>query len=76
MTHNYPNFEDLSDPNFEEKLTFCLKKNTMDIINFDFSKQRFENLHIDRLILQKVCKICAKKYRGENVTVTQSLNRP
>ena len=42
------------DPNFEEKLTFCLKNN---IRNFNESSGKSENLHFDWLLLQKKCNI-------------------
>ena len=34
-----------SDPNFEEKLTFCLKKDMRNLVNFNASSEKSENLH-------------------------------
>ena len=36
-----------SDPNFEGKLTFCLKNNMTNLVNFNASSGKFENLHFD-----------------------------
>ena len=52
------------DPNFEEKLTFCLKNDMMNLVNFTPSSRKSENLHFDGLLLWKVCNVWAKKYRG------------
>ena len=40
-----------SDPNFEEKLTFCLKNNMRNLVNFNASCRKSENLHFDGLLL-------------------------
>ena len=40
-----------SDPNFEEKLTFCLKNNMRNLLNFNASCGKSENLHFDVLLL-------------------------
>ena len=40
-----------SDPNFEEKLTFCLKNNMRNLMNFNASCGKSENLHFDELLL-------------------------
>ena len=40
-----------SDPNFEEKLTFCLKNNMRNFFNFNASCGKSENLHFDVLLL-------------------------
>ena len=54
-----------SDPNFEEKQTFCLKNDMRSLVNFNASSEKSENLHFDGLLLLKVCcNVCAKKYRG------------
>ena len=42
------------DPNFEEQLTFCLKNDMINLVNFNPSCGKSENLHFDRLILNKV----------------------
>ena len=43
-------------PNFEEKLTFCLKNDTRNFVNFNASSGKSENLHFDGLILSKAYK--------------------
>ena len=40
-----------SDPNFEEKLIFCLKNNMRNLVNFNASCGKSENLHFDELLL-------------------------
>ena len=45
------------DPNFEEKLTFCLKNNMRNLVNFNQNSGKSENLHLDGLLLQKVCNV-------------------
>ena len=50
-----------SDPNFEEKLTFCLKNCMRNLVNFNASSGKSENLHFDRLLLSKVFNVCTKK---------------
>ena len=39
------------DPNFEEKLTFCLQNDMRNLVNFNPSSAKSENLHFDRLLL-------------------------
>ena len=39
------------DPNFEEKLTFCLKNDMRNLVNFNPSSRKSENLHFDGLLL-------------------------
>ena len=34
-----------SDPNFEEKLTFCLKNDMNNLVNFNSGSEKSENLH-------------------------------
>ena len=46
-------------PNFEEKLTFVIRN----LVNFNTSSGKSENMLFDRLLLQKVCNVSAKKYR-------------
>ena len=48
------------DPNFEEKLTFCLKNDMRNLVNFNADSGKSENLHSDGLLLSKVCNIWAK----------------
>ena len=50
--------------NFEEKLTFCLKNDMRNLVNFNTSTGKSENLHFDGLLLWKVGNVWAKKYRG------------
>ena len=45
------------DPNFEEKLTFCLKNDMQNLVNFNPSSGKSENLHFDGLLLYKVCNV-------------------
>ena len=46
-----------SDPNFEEKLTFCLKNDMRNLVNFNASSGKSENLRFYGLLLQKVCNV-------------------
>ena len=50
-----------NDPNFEKKLTFCLKNFMRILVNFSASSGKSENLHFDGLLLSKVCNARAKK---------------
>ena len=50
-----------SDPNFEGKLTFCLKNNMTNLVNFNASSGKSENLHFDG---RKYVMLELKKYRG------------
>ena len=43
------------DANFEEKLTFYLKNDIRNLVNFNRSSGKSESLHYDELYLQKVC---------------------
>ena len=43
-----------SDPNFEEKLTFCLKNGIKNLVNINSSSGKSENLHFDGIFLSKV----------------------
>ena len=47
-----------SDPNFEEKLTFCLKNDMRNSMNFNSSGGISENLHFDGIFLSKVYNVC------------------
>ena len=42
-----------SDPNFEEKFTFYLKNDMRNLINFNSSNGKSENLHFDGIFLSK-----------------------
>ena len=39
------------DPNFEEKLAFCLKNDMRNLMNFESSSEKSENVHFDGLLL-------------------------
>ena len=39
------------DPNFEEKLTFYLKNDMRNLVNFNLSSGKSENVHFDGLLL-------------------------
>ena len=43
-----------TDPNFEEKLTFCLKNDMKNLVNFKASSGKSANVHFDGLLLSKV----------------------
>ena len=43
-----------SDSNFEEKLTFCLE-NDRNLMSFNSSSGKSENLHFEGIFLSKVC---------------------
>ena len=46
------------DPNFEEKLTFCWKNDMRNLVNFNSSSGKSENLHFDRIfLLKEVCNV-------------------
>ena len=46
-----------SDLNFEEKLTFCFKNDMRNLMNFNSSSGKSENLHFDGIFLPKVCNV-------------------
>ena len=56
-----------SDPNFEEKLTFCLKNDKRNLVNFNTSSGKSENLHIHGLLLPKVSNFENQKVQGSFV---------
>ena len=43
-----------SNPNFEEKLTFLLKNDMRNLVNFNANSGKSENLHFDGLLFSKV----------------------
>ena len=45
------------DQNFEEKLTFCFKNEKRNLVNFNASSGKSENVHFDGLLLSKVCNV-------------------
>ena len=49
-----------SDPNFEEELTFCLKNDMRNLMNFNSSSEKSENLLFGGIFLSKVCNVQAK----------------
>ena len=46
-----------SDPNFEDKLIFCLKNGMRNLMNFNSSSGKSENLYFDGIFLSKVCNV-------------------
>ena len=53
-----------SDPKLKEKLTFCLKNDMRNLINFNWSSEKSENSSFDGIFLSKACNVWAKiKYR-------------
>ena len=46
-----------NDPNFEEKLTFCLKKDMRNLVNFNASSGKSQYLYFDGILLLKVCNV-------------------
>ena len=50
-----------NDAKFEEKLTLDSKNDLRNLVNFNASSGKSENFHFDRLLLQKVCNVSAKK---------------
>ena len=46
-----------SDPQFEEKLTSCLKNGMRNLMNFNSDSGKSENLHFDGIFLSKVCNV-------------------
>ena len=56
------------DPNFEEKLTFCLKNDMRNLVNFNMSSEKSENLHFDWLLLSKTYKDLDEKVQKSYVS--------
>ena len=46
-----------SDPNFQERLTFCLKNDLRNFMHFNWSSEKSESLSFDGIFLSKVCNI-------------------
>ena len=46
-----------SDPNFEEKLTFCLENDIKNLMNFNSSSGKSKNLYFHGTFLSKVCNV-------------------
>ena len=49
------------DAKFEEKLALCFKNDMTNLVNFNVSSRKFENLHSDVLLLSIAYKVSAKK---------------
>ena len=49
-----------SDPKFKEIITFCLKNDMTNLVNFNVSSEKSENLHFGWTFLLKVCNVGAK----------------
>ena len=45
----------MSDPEFKEKLVFCLKNDMINLMNFNSSSEKSKNLHFDGIAFSKVC---------------------
>ena len=45
------------DPNFQGKMTFCLKSDMKNLVNFNPSRRKSEKVHFDGLLLWKVCNV-------------------
>ena len=50
-----------SDAKFEEKLTYGSKNDLRNLVNFNASSSKSENLHFDWLLLSVAYKVLAKK---------------
>ena len=50
-----------SDPNFEEKLTLGSKNDMRNLVNFNVSRSKSENMHFDVLLLSITYRVSAKK---------------
>ena len=48
---------------FKEKLIVGLKNDLRNLINFHTSSQNFKNLHFNRLVLSKACKVLDEKFQ-------------
>ena len=46
-----------SDQDFEENLTFSLKNDMTNLVNFKASSGKSENMHFEGLLLTKVCNV-------------------
>ena len=45
------------DSNSEKKLIFYLKNEMRNLMNFNLSSEKSENLHLDGIVLSKVCNV-------------------
>ena len=57
-----------SDAKFEEKLTLGSKNDMRNLVNFNASSGKSENLHFDVLLLSKVYYVLAKKVQRSYVS--------
>ena len=58
-----------SDTKFEEKLTLGSKNDMKNLVNFNVSSSKSENLHFNVLLLSKVYYVRAKKKGAEELCV-------
>ena len=69
----------LSDANFEEKLAHGFKNDMTNLVNFNASSGKSENLHFDVLLLSIAYKVSAKEmqksYLSWHWRVIQTLNK-
>ena len=56
-----------SDAKFEKKLTFGSKNDIRNLVKFNATSRKSENLHFDVLLLSKVYYVLAKKIRSSYV---------
>ena len=63
-----------SDTKFEEKMTLGSKNDMRNLVNFNASSRKLENLHFDLLILSKEYSACAKKSTEGLCVITQKNN--
>ena len=54
-----------SDPKIKEKLTFSLKSDMRNLMNFNLSSEKPENLHFDEIFCQKYVMFELKQYRRD-----------
>ena len=63
-----------SDTKFEEKMTLGSKNDMRNLVNFNASSRKLENLHFYLLILSKEYSACAKKSTEGLCVITQKNN--
>ena len=61
---NYLSWHLKKDPHFEEKLTFCLKNDVSNLVNYNASSEMSENLHLDGQFCRKYVMFDLKRNRG------------
>ena len=64
-----------SDTNFEEKLTLSSKNDIRNLVNFNLSSGKSENLHFNVLLLSVAYKVSAKKYGRINFHDTEKRSK-